>query len=161
MKIIDVREEHFEEILRINEELVHFLSPLDIVKLREMNKELLLHKVVVEEENVLGFLMVFGKDADYDNENYIWFNERMENFMYIDRIVIPDEHQGKGIGKLFYEFVFGFGKAKGYDFITCEIDINPPNKVSLDFHKKMGFEEKGRQALYGGKKEVSLQTKKI
>ncbi len=126
-----------------------------------MDKELFLHKVVVEGDEVLGFLMVFKEDANYDNENFLWFNDRMENFIYIDRIVIPDEHQGKGIGKLLYDFVFELGREEGYDIVTCEIDIKPPNETSLSFHKKMGFEEKGRQVLSAGRKEVSLQARKI
>ncbi len=161
MKIINAKEEHFGAILKYNEDLVHFLSPMDLENLREMDKELLLHKVVVEDDKVLGFLMAFEENANYDNENFLWFRERMEKFIYIDRIVIPDENQGRGIGKLLYDFIFEFGKAEGYDLVTCEIDIKPPNETSLKFHEKMGFKEKGRQVLSGGKKEVSLQAKTL
>jgi predicted GNAT superfamily acetyltransferase len=45
--------------------------------------------------------------------------------------------------------------------VTAEIDIEPPNPVSLKFHERFGFKEVGKQAVAGGKKIVSLQAAKI
>ena len=63
-----------------------------------------------------------------------------------------------GIGRLIYNEVFNHAKSTGVDRVTAEIDIKPPNPVSLKFHEAFGFKEVGKQMVAGGKKEVSLQS---
>ena len=161
MELLNAREEHYEKILEYNEILVDVLSPMDMDKMLEMKEETSMFKVVVENDKVCAFLMAFENGTSYDSVNYKWFEKEYEKFLYIDRIVIPEEHQRKGIGKMLYDEVFSFAKEKGVDTVTCEIDIKPSNPKSLAFHKEMGFEEVGSQVIKGGEKEVSLQAKRL
>ncbi len=34
------------------------------------------------------FLIAFDQDADYDSPNFLWFRERFERFVYVDRIAV-------------------------------------------------------------------------
>lgn len=164
MKNIAIRPatlDDFSEILRINEETVHFLSPLTMEKLEHLNEECRIHLVAVEDGKVLAFCLAFREGADYDSINYLWFKDHYEKFLYIDRVVVSAEDRKKGLGNRLYGEIFKKGMEDKVPVITAEIDIVPPNPVSLNFHKKFGFHEVGKQEVSGGKKIVSLQAVEI
>lgn len=147
-----------ERILALNEESVHFLSPLTKEKLEKLiNQSEMLHVIEVE-GCVEAFVLTIREGQDYDSVNYLWFTERYHQFLYIDRVVVSVKMHGMGLGQMLYESVFKHAKAIGVPFITAEIDINPPNPGSLRFHEKFGFKEVGKQSIAGGKKVVSLQA---
>jgi predicted GNAT superfamily acetyltransferase len=85
----------------------------------------------------------------------------MKSFCTLDRVVVSERMQGKGLGKMLYRSVFEHAKEIGVPSVTAEIDINPPNPGSLNFHEGFGFKEVGRQAVADGKKVVSLQAVEI
>ena len=151
-------ERDVERILELNESLVHFLSPLDREKLHHLIDQSEMMKVVEVNGRVEAFVLTFSEGKDYDSVNYLWFANKYDRFLYVDRIVVDETMHGKGIGKQLYQFVFDYAKDKGFSRVTAEIDIEPPNPGSLIFHKKFGFEEVGRQSVAGGKKIVSLQS---
>ena len=149
--------EDFVEILRLNEESVHFLSPMSREKLERMYKEAELCKVVISQGEILAFCLAFREGADYDSVNYLWFASHYPSFLYVDRVVVDLKKQTTGLGSLLYEEVFRHARETGVRIVTAEIDIAPPNPVSLKFHEKFGFKEVGRQEVAGGTKVVSLQ----
>lgn len=155
------RPEDFERILQLNEESVHFLSPLTREKLEHLHSQAELHKVVVVDGKILAFCLAFRERADYDSVNYLWFSDHYPSFLYVDRVVVDLRKQASGMGSLLYEEVFRHARETGVPLVTAEIDIEPPNPVSLKFHEKFGFHEVGRQEVANGKKVVSLQTAKL
>jgi predicted GNAT superfamily acetyltransferase len=86
------------------------------------------------------FLIAFDQDADYDSPNFLWFRDRFERFVYIDRVVVAASAHGQGLGRRLYETLFADAKAAGYPCVLAEVNTNPPNPGSLSFHAKMGFE---------------------
>lgn len=153
--------EDFEEILRINAESVHFLSPLTQDRLKHLDEESAIHLVATEDEKVLGFCLAFREAADYDSINYLWFGEHYKKFLYIDRVVVDVNERKKGLGNRFYKEIFKRGKEIKVPIVTAEIDVSPPNPISLEFHKKFGFHEVGKQEVAEGTKVVSLQVAEI
>ncbi|GAB1477210.1 GNAT family N-acetyltransferase [Bacillota bacterium] len=147
----------FGSILRMNEESVHFLSPLTEEKLKHLDHECELHLVAETDGEIGAFCLTFREGADYDSVNYLWFQNHYEKFLYVDRVVVDLSARSAGLGKLLYEEVFKHAGATGVPIITAEIDIEPPNPISLRFHEKFGFNEVGKQEIGGGKKVVSLQ----
>ena len=91
---------------------------------------------------------------NYGSENYKWFSAIYSSFIYVDRVVIDNKNQNKGFGKIFYDDLKEtfYNKAS---IITCEVNIRPYNKQSIDFHKKYGFKEVGRKNTENDKKTVS------
>ncbi|MGI6732624.1 MAG: GNAT family N-acetyltransferase [Anaerovoracaceae bacterium] len=151
------RPEDFDRILQLNEESVHFLSPLTREKLEHLHSQAELHKVAVMKGEILAFCLAFREGADYDSVNYLWFTDHYPSFLYVDRVVVDLGKQSLGLGSLLYEEVFRHARETGVPLVTAEIDIEPPNPVSLKFHEKFGFHEVGRQEVANGKKVVSLQ----
>ena len=151
----------FSEILRMNQESVHFLSPMGMEKLEHLDQESNYHKVVVVDGKIVAFCLAFREGADYDSVNYQWFSREFDQFLYVDRVVVDIAMQGHGLGELIYQDVFQHAADSQVPRVTAEIDFQPPNPVSLKFHEKFGFREVGRQEVYGGEKVVSLQSAEI
>jgi predicted GNAT superfamily acetyltransferase len=160
-KSIELRsatDDDFLDMLRLNKESVQYLSPLDKNRLEKLHKEASLSMVATLNGSIVAFCLGFREGADYDSLNYLWFSKRYEKFLYIDRVVVDINYQASGIGHLIYKEVFSLAEKNEVPLVTAEIDIEPPNPVSLRFHKKFGFSEVGRQEVAGGTKIVSLQT---
>jgi uncharacterized protein len=151
----------FAAILALNEESVRFLSPLDLQRLMTLHDQSVLHLVIVEAEAVIAFVLVLREGAAYDSPNYQWFASRYARFLYVDRVVISNRCQGRGVANLLYQEVFAHARRLGAPLVACEFDIDPPNLASERFHAKFGFREVGRQVIAGCKKQVSLQVAAI
>lgn len=104
------------------------------------------------------FLLALGPDADYDSPHFLWFRERYESFLYIDRIVVDAAVRGLGLGTLFYRDLERVAHERGVPRLTCEVNLRPANEGSLRFHRRYGFEEVGRLESHGGAKEVALMV---
>jgi predicted GNAT superfamily acetyltransferase len=154
----DATHHDFAQILALNAESVHFLSPLTSERLAELHRESAYHRVVATDKSVSGFLLALREGCTYDSPNYQWFAARYEKFLYIDRIVICGVHQGQGIGQHLYSDLFAFARRTDAGMVTCEFDVDPPNEPSRRFHARFGFQEVGGQWVASGMKRVSMQA---
>lgn len=148
----------FDSILALNQEAVHFTSPMDLARLTHLDTQSAYHRVIELDGEVVAFLLALREGADYPNPNYGWFSERLDSFLYVDRIVIASTQQGKRLGQALYDDLFAYAKQKGIGQIACEFDVEPPNPVSQKFHARYGFSEMGTRWVAGGSKRVSLQV---
>src|SRR5690349_11108384 len=48
------------------------------------------------------FLLAFDQHADYDSANFLWFHERYDRFLYIDRVIVGEAYRRLGLGRLLY-----------------------------------------------------------
>ena len=143
-------------ILRLNEESVRFLSPMNGARFAELRAQCALLLVAEDAGAVCGFLMAFTAGAGYDSPNYRWFSNNVDSFLYIDRIVVSSETRGLGIGNRLYREARTWAASNSLNRLTAEIDLEPPNHGSLSFHKKLGFIELATQRV-ADTKLVSLQ----
>ncbi len=97
---------------------------------------------IAEENEAIGYLTGFERSH---MTAYATFLRKMDNFginnfLYIDNLVIDKMHRGKGIGSAFYNFIFDRAKQDGFSHIISTIALTPRrNTRSLIFHKKHGF----------------------
>jgi predicted GNAT superfamily acetyltransferase len=148
----------FKRILELNEESVQFLSPMDMGKLEHLRSQSEMINVIEVDGIVEAFVLTLRQGKDYDSLSYIWFSDHYDSFLYVDRIVVSEKMQGKGLGQMLYKSVFDHAKKIGVPYIVADIYIDPPNTVSLNFHEKFGFEKVGRIPIPERKKAVSLQV---
>jgi predicted GNAT superfamily acetyltransferase len=106
--------------------------------------------------DLAGFALAMNPGADYDSENYVFFEGRFDNYLYIDRIVLADSARGLGFGSMLYQDLFDFARSQGRTAVTCEVNLEPPNPGSLRFHRRFGFEDVDTQATKGGNVVVQL-----
>jgi predicted GNAT superfamily acetyltransferase len=150
-------EDDFEALLRLNSEWKHFTSPLDRPGLARLHDQAAYHRVVEQDSEVVAFLLALREGASYDSPNYRWFDGSGGVFLYVDRIVVTRDQQGKGLARALYDDFFEFARAERVERVTCEVDLEPPNEASDAFHSRYGFLEVGTQWVALGTKRVSLR----
>jgi uncharacterized protein len=155
--IRDAGPSDFPTLLALNAASVDVLSPMDATRLAQLHAQAAHARVACIGGEVLAFLLAFREGADYDSENYRWFDARYPAFLYVDRVVVDATCRGRGLGRSLYEDLIGLARRAALPRVTCEYDIEPLNRASARFHAAFGFHEVATQALAGGKR-VSLQV---
>ena len=107
------------------------------------------------------FIMTFDQDADYDSPNFLWFRERYQRFVYVDRVVVAGAARGRGHARRIYEDLFNHVTRAGHTIVTCEVNAEPPNPASDAFHAALGFVEVGDAVIHGGKKAVRYYVRQL
>ena len=111
----------------------------DLKKLIELSAYKLL---VLKGVEIVGFIICMREGSTYGSENYKFFTKRLKKFLYVDRVVIDEHHRREGLGKATYHDIFNQA-GKDNLHIVLEINTQPINQPSLDFHEKMGFDQVG------------------
>ena len=127
---------HHAKILQMNEEFVHWLSPLDEDELIDL-LGLAHYKKQIHEAD--GALIGYAHDVDYDHKNLQWLRARFDSFYYIDRIILNSSAQGKGYGKQLYADFEAEARARSLPRLVCEVNTKPNNPRSHAFHEQLGF----------------------
>ena len=161
MSVRDADPADFPQILALNQQSVDALSPLDGSRLQALHADAAYHRVYDSAGRAAAFLLVLREGSAYDSPNYRWFAQRYPAFLYVDRIVVATELQGRGVGRSLYEDLIEFAAGRGAGIITCEYDVEPLNAASQRFHDSFGFREVGVQWVGAAGKRVSLQVLNI
>ncbi|GAA3587466.1 GNAT family N-acetyltransferase [Klugiella xanthotipulae] len=113
---------------------------------------------VWEEESgrVVGFALALAEGLNYESENYRWFSEYADRFIYLDRIVLATEAQNKGLGAQLYGRIFAWATERNAPSVFCEVNLDPPNPGSLAFHHRLGFTSVGELSTKADTVRVSL-----
>ena len=151
----------FPRILDINATEEDKTSRIDLAKITQLDLWSDYHRVMMVEDEVVGFLLVMSEASNYDGDNFRWFVERCRRFLYIDRIVIDRAFTRRGVGSALYGDLIQFAAIQGWSKLCCEINVSPPNPVSHAFHARFGFKEVGRSAEACTSKVVSYQLAEV
>ena len=160
MKIRSANPTDASQIAELNEVFVSVTSQMDAERFLELFDLCSYCLVVDVGERLQGFVIAMRNAVPYDNRNYQWFEKRVRNMVYVDRIVLAADARGQGLGHQLYDALSTMALADGCKVMTVEMDIEPPNKHSLRFHTKRGFVEQGQRELDGGKR-VSMQCRDL
>lgn len=147
-------------VLAMNEASTPHLSSISLNELHWFTTHASYFRVATVENEPVGFLIALTPEAEYGSENFRWFRERYQSFVYVDRIAVSEEARRNGVGTALYRDVSCFtdGLAR---CLTCEVNTRPPNEVSLAFHERQGFRKVGSQDTENGTKSVSLMLKEL
>jgi uncharacterized protein len=111
-----------------------------------------------ESDALAAFAISFAPGSAYQSANYRWFAERYAEFLYVDRIVVAGPWRRRGIATYVYDAfeldALAFGR------LVCEVNLEPPNLESLEFHRRRGFLEVGRRED-AGQKVLSMLAKEL
>lgn len=142
----------------MNEEFVHWLSPLDEDELTHL-LDLAHYKKQIHEAE--GVLIGYAHDVNYDHKNLKWLRTRFEKFYYIDRIIINAAAQGKGLGQKLYADFEAEARRHGLPRLVCEVNTKPNNPGSHKFHEQLGFRAIGDADYPGFKAAVRYYEKPL
>lgn len=157
--IRDVREHELDQVLALNNNAGASILPMDAAKLRRFFDSAGYFRVAEIDGHLAGFLIALGASVDYDSPNYLWFQSRYADFVYIDRIVIASTYRRHGLGRIFYADVQSYSELRS-PFLACEIFLEPRDDASVLFHGTYGFREVGQQPVADGRR-VGLLLKEL
>lgn len=136
-----IEPKHHTDLLNMNAEFVHWLSPLDQPKLDYILQRATYQRQINQAD---GILLGYGHEVNYpDHKNLTWLKQHLSDFFYIDRVIIKRRAHGQGLGYALYQDVTNFAVQQGYKWIACEVNTRPNNPASHAFHLKMGFKAIG------------------
>ena len=122
------------------------------------------NEAIVFDNKVIGFVVCF-QDNDLtksymkktEHKNFNEISNRIDNFLYIDRIAVDAKYRNNKLGTSLYKNILNFAKENSIEHLTAEINLLPSiNEASFKFHESFGFEEFG-SVKYSEDYEVSLQ----
>ena len=148
-KFIPLTETHCEEVLRLNSDFEHWTAPMsetDLAFIMKSADYIRIARYDDKSDKLAGVLIGYAHDTDYPNhENLKWLREQLNDFFYIDRVIIDQAAQGQGLGRAFYEDLTHFVRDGGYKYLACEVNTRPDNPVSHKFHRRFGFKPLGER----------------
>ena len=154
-----IKPAHFEKILRMNVEFVHWLSPLDEAALQALLSSSIYARQIGGGDAVL--LAIASETEIANHTNLEWLKARRKNFIYIDRVIVDAAAQGNGYAGQLYADLTAFARRNGYDSVVCEVNTQPDNPGSHAFHLRQGYQSIGDQKNPGMGKCVRYYEKAL
>ena len=137
-----------ENLYSLNQENTPEVGSIDNIesfgKLIELSSTSLLAEY---EDQIIGFIICFRENSIYGSENYKFFNNKKNKFIYIDRVVIKTGFRRMGFGTHIYRLLDELA-FKNLLPICCEVNSFPKNEISINFHTKIGFVEVGKRDFH-------------
>ena len=138
----------WEALLELNNAHAVELSLLDAAGLERLVAEAFVARWIAPAD---ALLIAFDQDAAYDSPNFLWFRERYDRFVYVDRVVTAAAARGRGLAGRLYRDLLERARVAGHRRIVCEVNSDPPNPASEAFHRAFGFRPVGEARLANGK----------
>lgn len=137
-----------ENLYSLNQENTPEVGSLNDAESFRKLLELSSTSLLIEYKNqVIGFMICFRENSVYGSENYKFFNDKKEKFIYIDRVVIKSGFRRMGFGTEIYKHIDEVA-SKNFLPICCEVNSMPRNEISINFHIKNGFTEVGEKNFF-------------
>lgn len=145
--IRSITQNDHDQILDLNQSVLHAVGPIDHEDLSLLVKMSDQAIVADADGDVAGFVITLPPDASYDSSRFRWFQERYDDFVYLDRVIVSPEHRREGIGSQLYDAL--------PEDVPVALEVYETNKPSLEFHKALGFEPVG-ELEHNGKINVMM-----
>ena len=158
--IRDVRDSDVDTVLSLNQSEVPHVGSVDAAKMRWYVANASYFRVATSDGELGAYLVGFRPGTDYTSPNYRWFCDRYDDFGYVDRIAVAPHARRTGLATRMYDD-FAAALPAGVGIMTCEVNIQPPNPSSMDFHRRLGFEQVGTLRFDDGAKEVALLLRNL
>jgi uncharacterized protein len=163
-RLLPIGPHHRASLLALNNAHARETSDLDGPGLQALLDKAFYAQAVEAKASIapmLAFMIAFDQDADYASLNFLWFRQRYQRFVYVDRIVVASSARGLGLAKQLYQGFFTAARQEGHTLATCEVNSHPPNPASDRFHAVLGFSVAGEAALYGQGKQVRYMIRPL
>ena len=138
-----LNEAQFQSIYDLNQANTPEVGSLESIQhLKQLIEFSSYNLLVLKEDEIVGFIICMREGTAYESENYKFFTQRLKKFLYVDRVAIDEQHRRAGLGKAIYEDIFVQAISDSLP-IALEVNTQPVNQPSLNFHEKMGFDRIG------------------
>ncbi|WP_375001610.1 GNAT family N-acetyltransferase [Aeromicrobium sp. CTD01-1L150] len=135
MTVRDIERDDLDALIDINQDALEGVGPLDHDSLNHLVEEADSALVLEDDGDIAGFVITLPTGADYDSSRYDWFESRLKDYVYLDRIVVAQTHRRQGVASRLYEEIEGDK--------PVALEVYDHNDGSLAFHEGRGFEPVG------------------
>ena len=138
-----LNEAQFQSIYDLNQANTPEVGSLESIQhLKQLIEFSSYNLLVLKENEIVGYIICMREGSAYGSENYQFFTQRLKKFLYVDRVAIDEQHRRAGLGQAIYEDIFAQAISDSLP-IALEVNTQPVNQPSLNFHEKMGFDRIG------------------
>lgn len=148
-------------VLALNDADVPRVGPLGADGLPALLAHCDLALVAERAGELAGFVLAIAPGAAYASPNYRFFERRGTDHLYVDRLLTAPAHRRAGVASALSDAVEDRARTTGRAEVTCEVNVRPMNRASLDLHAARGFVEVGRQDTDGGALTVALLARTL
>ncbi|MEM7432565.1 MAG: GNAT family N-acetyltransferase [Pseudomonadota bacterium] len=159
-KFSDVETADLEAVHALNQSEVPHVGSVDIDRMRWFADHADYFQVARLDGELAGFFVGLLPGSAYDSLNYRWFCDHFDNFAYCDRLAVAEIARRRGLATQLYDDFTAAVRGRAHR-ITCEVNLQPPNPDSMNFHQRIGFVQVGTQSNATGNKAVAFLEKKI
>lgn len=142
-----IRQHDFDTIIELNQNALEGVGALDHEGLALLVKQADQALVCEDDGDVAGFVITLPPGSVYDSSRYDWFEERLEEYVYLDRVVVAREHRRKGVASRLYDAV----EAE----VPVALEVYDTNEPSLEFHRLRGYRQVG-ELEHAGKTNLMM-----
>ena len=158
--IRDVQHADLDAVLVLNQSEVPHVGSIDVDRMRWYANNASYFRVAEAGDELAAYLVGFRPGTGYDSPNYRWFCEHYDDFAYVDRVAVAASARRTGIASRLYDD-FAAAMPSSVPVMTCEVNVRPANESSMEFHRRLGFEQVGSLTSAGGSKEVAMLLKRL
>ena len=134
-----ISSEFLKEVYNLNQEHTPEVGSLSSIEyLQELIKLSSNNFYISFKNKIIGFMICFREESEYKSKNYKFFTKNKSKFLYIDRIAVKSDYRRNGIGRSLYALISSIAIDKEIP-LCCEVNIQPLNQISIDFHENLGF----------------------
>ena len=134
-----ISSEFLKEIYNLNQEHTPEVGSLSSIEyLQELIKLRSDNFYISFKNKIIGFMICFREGSEYKSKNYKFFTKNKSKFLYIDRIAVKSDYRRNGIGRSLYALLGSIAMDKEIP-LCCEVNTQPLNQISIDFHENLGF----------------------
>lgn len=159
--IADAVEADRDWLLALNQACLPAVSSLDRPALDALLADAAVARVARIGAAPAGALIALRPGTSYGSDNYRWFCDRFDDFLYVDRVMVSETARGGGVGAALYDDIAGIAARLGVPRVTCEVNEEPPNPGSMRFHERHGFGKIESRASTGGSKRVAMLERPV
>jgi uncharacterized protein len=149
------------EILRINAEALPHVARLTADDLRCFMALGGMAWATECGRRLCAYTLAASSSAAYDGEEFRCFQEMLEQpFLYVDQVAVESGARRSGVASQMYAHWTQWAADRNHRALCCEVNVRPPNPISMTFHGKLGFEALGEIETSDGR-QVAMLSKRI
>jgi uncharacterized protein len=130
-----IKQHDLDTIVELNQDALEGVGSLDYESAALLVKQSDQALVMEVEGDVAGFVITLPTGATYESSRYEWFEDRLDDYVYLDRIVVANTHRRQGVA------------SRLYDAVEAEqpvaLEVYDTNEPSLEFHRRRGYRKIG------------------
>lgn len=140
-----IEQRDLDTVVGLNQAALEGVGALDYESAALLVKQSDQALVLDVEGDVAGFVITLPSGATYDSSRYEWFEERLDDYVYLDRIVVASTHRRRGVASQLYDAI----EAE----LPVALEVYDTNAPSLEFHRRRGYQRIG-ELEHAGKRNL-------